>query len=368
VTSPASAPLRARPFRPADVDAVQGLYETVLWRRRRPLAEWRWRFLDAPAGPSEIVVLEDDDGDVVGHVANSPFPTWVDGRRLSAALGGDLMVAERYQGRGGMRLLFQALESSPRRFDLRLSFTSKMATPRIQRYGSRVLGTLPIWTHRLRPTRPLPGPARPLVRAGLRAVTPAGTRPRTGLVVEPLRAPGPELDGLAADSGAFVPCIRIRDAAYLRWRWLEQPGGHWTMRVARADDGSVRGVSVLGLESGPRGRAGSISDLLARDPAALRALLLDAVEALAPHGCGAVTFALLDPRPWARRTLIRAGFLPGDSGNAITCRSVSPAAGEAPERRESWYLTRGDTEPWPNTPFPAPLNQPGRGASPSAAA
>ncbi len=347
---------------------MQGLYETVLWHRRRPLEEWRWRFRDGPSGPSDILVLEDEQGAVVGHVANSPFATWVDGRRLRAALGGDLMVAERYQGRGGMRLLFRALESSSRRFDLRLSFTSEMATPRIQRYGSRVIGTLPIWTHRLRPTRALPGPARPLVGAGLRAVTFAGTRPRARLFVGPLPEPGPEADALAADSGAFARCIRIRDAAYLRWRWLEQPGGHWTIRVARAGDGSVQGLSVLGLEHGPRGLAGSISDLLARDPVALRALLLDSVETLAPYGCGSVTLALLDPRPWARRTLLRAAFLPGDSGHAITCRSVSPTAGEAPERGTSWYLTRGDAEPWPNMPLPAPLNQRGRGATPSAAA
>jgi hypothetical protein len=29
-------------------------------------------------------------------------------------------------------------------------------------------------------------------------------------------------------------------------------------------------------------------------------------------------------------------------------RSLSPEAGDAPERRRSWYLTRSDTEPWPS--------------------
>jgi hypothetical protein len=348
------------------VDAVQELYETVLWQRRRPLEEWRWRFLEAPAGPAQLIVLEDERGDVVGHLSSSPFPTWVDGRRLSTAVGGDLMVAERYQGRGGMRLLFQKLEVS-QDFDLRLSFTSEMATPRIQRYGSRLLGTLPSWTHRLRPTRPGLGRARPLEGAALRAVSLVATRPRPRLLVERLAELGPEVDRLAAESAAFARCVRIRDAAYLRWRWLEQPGGHWTIRGALAADGSVRGVSVLGLDHGDRGLTGSISDLLAPEPAVLRALLVDAVQTLAQHGCGAVTLVLLDPRPWSRRTLLRAGFLPGDTGDAITCRSLSAAAGEAPERRESWYLTRGDTEPWPNTPFPTPLNQARRGASPSAA-
>jgi hypothetical protein len=348
------------------VDAVQDLYETVLWHRRRPLEEWRWRFLEAPAGPSHVLVLEDERGDVVGHLASSPFPTWVDGRRLRGVLGGDLMVAERYQGRGGMRLLFQALEVS-HDFDLRLGFTSEMATPRVQRYGSRLLGTLPTWTHRLRPTRPGLGRARPLVGAGLRAASFAATRPRPRLLVERLAALGSEVDRVAAESAAFARCVRIRDADYLRWRWLEQPGGHWTIRGALASDGTLRGLSVLGLDHGDRGLTGSISDLLAPEPAVLRALLVDAVQTLAPHGCGVVALPLLDPRPWARRTLLRAGFLPRDGADAITCRSLSAAAGEAPERRESWYLTRGDTEPWPNTPFPTPLNQARRGASPSAA-
>jgi hypothetical protein len=51
----------------------------------------------------------------------------------------------------------------------------------------------------------------------------------------------------------------------------------------------------------------------------------------------------LDPRPWARRALLRAGFLPWGRQLNVMVRSLSGEAGPEAERLESWYLTRGDT-------------------------
>lgn len=252
------------------------------------------------------------------------------------------------RGRGGMRSLVEAALSE-RAYDLRMNFPSEMAEPLFVRYGAgQVVGRLPSWVHRHRLTRPLPAPARPFARIALSAGRFIADRPRPRLTVEPLSELGAEVDELAATSASFARCIRIRDAAYLRWRWLEQPEARWEIRAARAEDGRLTGISVLGLEATGQVRAGWINDLLAPDRRTLRALLVDGVTSLVAQGASSVNCQYLDPRPWARQAFLRSGFLPSGQGYPFICRSLSPAAGDAPERLESWYLTRSDTEPWPN--------------------
>jgi hypothetical protein len=238
-------------------------------------------------------------------------------------------------------------------FDLRLSFPSDMAKPLFQRYGAGPLvERLPLWMLRGQVRRPLPALVRPLARAALASGRFVAEHPRSTLDVVPLARLGPEIDELAEASSSFARCIRIRDSAYLRWRWLEQPEAEWSLRAALAPDGRVQGLSVLGLDSGASGLTGSIADLLARDARALRALLVDASRTVFAAGARSVSLYYLDPRPWARRVLLRSGFLPTGDGHDFIARGFTPAAGDVPERAGSWYMTRGDTEPWPNSGAP----------------
>jgi Acetyltransferase (GNAT) domain len=338
--------LSVRTYRPGDEYAIQAVYENV-FGRRRSLEEWRWRFQGSPAGPGMLHVLENEDG-VVGHIAHIPFPTWVDGQRLVVGQGGDTMTLPACRGKGGMRRLVEA-SLSEHTYDLRLSFPSAMARPLFVRYGAgTVVAALPSWVRRRSLTRPLPALVTPLARAALAAGSFAADRPRPRVAVEALDELGAEVDELARSSASFARCIRIRDSAYLRWRWLAQPDARWEIRGARAEDGRLTGISVLGLEEGAHGRTGWINDLLAPDLLTLRALLLDGVARLVAQGAGSVRCHYLDPRPWARRVFVRSGFLPSGEAHPFIVRPLSPAAGDAPERPGSWYLTRSDTEPWPN--------------------
>jgi hypothetical protein len=162
--------------------------------------------------------------------------------------------------------------------------------------------------------------------------------------VELLVDPGPELDRLAAVSAGFAPCVRARDAAYVRWRWLEQPGASWTLTCVRGPGGALRGFASFGVEELATGRRGRVVDLLAVDGEATCSLLRDASSRLAAEGCGYVLFECADPRPWSRRAFLRAGFLPAPSETNVTTKSLTDAAGSLPERLESWYLTSGDTD------------------------
>jgi hypothetical protein len=342
----ASSGLTVRAYRPGDEQGIQAAFEAV-FERKRSLEEWRWRFQEPPAGPGIVHVLE-SEGAIVGHFAHVLMPTWVDGQRVLLGQGGDTMTLPECRGRGGMRSLVEAALSQPA-YDLRMNFPSAMAEPLFVRYGAgRVVGMLPTWVRRHRLTHDLPAPARPFARAALAAGSFAADHPRPRQIVEPLVELGAEVDELAAASASFARCIRIRDAAYLRWRWLEQPDARWEIRAARTADGRLAGISVLGLEAAAHGRTGWINDLLAPDGPTLRALLVDGVRTLVAQGASSVHCQYLDPRPWARQVFLRSGFLPSGEGNSFICRTLSPVAGDAPDRVESWYLTRSDTEPWPN--------------------
>ncbi len=330
-----------------DVEAIQAAYETV-FERKRSMEEWRWRFLDAPAGPAHVYVLESESR-IVGHASHVPIWTWVDGNRVLLGQGDNTMMLPEYRGRGGMRQLVDVLLADEA-FDLRMNFPSDMARDRFVRYGAgTIVGSLESWIYRRTLARPLPALARPLAGALLAGGRFVAERPRPRLTVEPLDEPGAEFDELAEASASFARCIRVRDAAYLRWRWLEQPEARWELRAARARDGRLVGYSVLGREAGTHGPTGLIGDLLAVDRQALRALLLDAVTVLAGREVGSIRCEYLDPRLWARRTLLRAGFLRmREKDDPFMARSLSSAVGDAPELPGSWYLTLSDTEPWPN--------------------
>ena len=136
--------------------------------------------------------------------------------------------------------------------------------------------------------------------------------------------------------------------SWVRRNSLTRPLPAFAAPLARAGDGRLTGISVLGLEAGAHGRTGWINDLLAPDRATLRALLVDAVARLVAQGAGSVRCHYLDPRPWARRVFMRSGFLPSGEEHPFIVRALSPAAGDGPEQPGSWYLTRSDTEPWPS--------------------
>ena len=85
-----------------------------------------------------------------------------------------------------------------------------------------------------------------------------------------------DVDRLADEATSFARCARLRDAAYLRWHWQQHPQTPWRIRAVRAEDGSLRGLAVIGVvvENGEREEI--VADLIARDAATVRALMLDA--------------------------------------------------------------------------------------------
>lgn len=334
--------LEVRRYLPGDEEALVAMFSSIF--HKRSLAEWKWLFQQGPAGPADIGVLT-SEGTPVGSIAHIPVPVWVEGRRLNLAIGCDMMVLPEYRGRGGAEQLVRAFLASDHGFDLNFGAVNEGSSHVTGRYmGTAVVGRVPLWIRFRRRGARRNAALRAAASLAERLYAGALSWPRPTLSVTDLEAPGSEVDELARASAAFAPCIRIRDSAYLRWHWLESPLARWRVRAVR--EGAVlRGLAVIGSRDEGSDRRGLIVDVLARDSTALRALLADAWDLLTKQGCHSVACIYHDPRPWAKRAMLRSGFRRSHApGPRVGCGHLSPAAGEIVGRLDSWYLTYGDAD------------------------
>ena len=331
-----------RAARPEDEPAIEQMFSECFGTPRSRV-KWRWRWFGASGGHGEALILE-SDGLPVGHWACSITDMWLGQRRKRLMLGGEVMVRPQYQRRGGMGMLIRAARViADAHADVWFGFsTDEAVRVTAANGGPQFTGRMPSWMVWPKRVPRLPAPVGVLAArllAGWRAIVFA-VLPCDA--VEPVDAvSADEVDELAAEAAAYAVCMRIRDSAYLRWRWLERPEGHVTVLAARTRAGRLSGYAVIGVESD--GAVGRVLDLLATDKASLRGLLRRSLSDLTAEGCEVVTFDYLDPRPWPRSVLRLAGFTcrPGKNMGALC---TSPDVGPAPELLESWYLTRGDTD------------------------
>jgi hypothetical protein len=348
--------MRPRPYASSDEDAVLELLARSFGEPRER-EHWRWQVSGPPSGSSRSMVLErerDDAGarEIVGHAGIHGFASFVDTKTSEVALMSDLAVSASNGYAGFARLVRGSVESLGAEGVPVIGFPVEMML-RISRRepGFRPHARLPQWIRWLRPaglraSRPTPGGRllAPVVPAALAARARFGGR---GVRVKPLGELGAEVDALAGESAGYARCIRVRDADYLRWRWLEQPGSSWSVLAARGGDGSLRGIAVVGQDPGSEhggAPVGRIVDLLAGDRGATTALLRAAAGALRAAGCAIATFDYLDPRPWSGSACRRAGFLERGVGPSMITGRTGVSEDHPAGSRESWYLTRGDSD------------------------
>jgi hypothetical protein len=336
---------RLRAYAPGDEVAIQSLFNDVFARDRSDAA-WAWRFRDAPDGPALIHVVE-RDGRIVAHTSNVGFRTHADGgrRRILVAHSGDLLVVPEHRGKGLMRRLTFAIEGNGYPFHARLSFPTDQAARYSEGFGGgRLLGRLPQWARASRPTlaaRRTTGPARLAAFVGtaaLRTIARFPSRTET----TPAAEVSSEYDELAAASARFARFVRVRDAGYVRWRWLDQPDRSWHILEARRR-GELRGWAVFGLDHDD-GSLGRIVDLLCLDGSSARALLVDAARRLEARAADRVVLDLQDPRPWVDRACLQAGFVRYGTGLNVFAKALTTEVGREIEDLGSWYLTRGDSD------------------------
>ncbi|MEA3076793.1 MAG: hypothetical protein QOF60_1701 [Actinomycetota bacterium] len=340
-----------RHYEPGDERAIQAMFDDT-FGRQGGAAAWAWRHVEAPTGSTNIRVLE-ASGQIVGHLAQVDFATFIGGGRGIVRQGGDLMLLPEFRGHG-LASMFGRDSIDDVGFDVKLSFPTDAVVERFRRNEEPsqlvVAPKLPEWVRWLRPLAAARNAstwpervAAPAVVVGL-AARHAITKGRgVGVVVADAPDVTTEFDDLAERSAAWAGCIRVRDAAYVRWRWLDNPLGQWTLATARRD-GRLVGWVVFGARHDGDPSVGRIVDALAEDEIVLGRLLGHVTERFRRRRATHVAFAMRDPRPWAAQACRGAGFLERGVGPNVVLRRFAPKRAALTADPASWYLTLGDSD------------------------
>lgn len=340
------------PRQPAHDEALFRLYAGVFGeeRARASRSRWSWQYRANPFARGECVWAAreaGDEGALLGQMATMPVGLWWDGREVRASWGMDFFVRKEAEGRGlGPLLARQWLES----VDVALALgLTPPAHALYRRLGFRDVGRVPFFLkvldhaavarRRLGAVGSVLGPA---LRVALGVRTGVWHEPTAHLEVRSVSTVGSEHDALWEEArGSYAMCVR-RDAAYLRWKYLEAPHRRYALLEARRE-GRLAGIAVWRDEDYHGLRLAWLVDLFtdAGDAEAQDALVASMLERCRAAGVAriqafAASGALGD-------TLRRFGFFEGESSALFCIRAPKDDQGPF-DRPGAWHVVFGDAD------------------------
>jgi hypothetical protein len=334
-----TAGVTIRPYRPGDEHAILQTFNLVFREVCGPdyvdrtLAQWRWAYLENPAGHRISLALA-DDGTVASQYAGMPmlYDTPWGAQRFVHCVDSMTHPAHR-QGLRAKSLFVETCmpfwaHSRTIGDALFYGFPVDAAFRIGQRYLEYEMMTVVDYLIRERAAGPLPPPA--------------------GIDVAKVDAVPPDVGGLYDDVRSDKVCLLRRDYRWLVWRWVDNPARTdyelWTARRS----GRLAGLMVLKPGSGLAPDAATIADWLVpeRDAEVRDALLAAAVRR--QHDENKQRLLTVFP-PWSREANAFAarGFAWTPSANWLQRRLIhnicSPAI--TPEfLAQNWWYTLGDSD------------------------
>ncbi|MDQ3280351.1 MAG: GNAT family N-acetyltransferase [Acidobacteriota bacterium] len=207
------ADITVRPYRDGDEAAILELFARSFPHAPRSLEHFDWKYRRNPFGNRHISLAFDGDGKLVGHYAGYPVPFRANGKDLVAHQIGDTMtdVAVRHLGRGPSSVLGRtALHFYEHFCEGKVAFNYGFNVANIQKFSLRFLRS-----DRVEPVTYCTAPLPPRISRAERWLR--------GYSFELVRETNAEWDALFERASAAIPfCVR-RNAAYVRWRYLECP-------------------------------------------------------------------------------------------------------------------------------------------------
>jgi acyl transferase domain-containing protein/acyl carrier protein len=331
--------------------------------RPRDLIEprWRWMFLESAArcGVDPKVWLYRDSDRIVAHHGAMPVQLQVGPDVFDSAWFVDTMVLESHRASAtGARLIIDSNEA----FDIGLSLGQTEQMRKIAlRIGWEQVAPLQTYVLLLRPQRVLRDKLNPLVAgvvgAGFQARQQAkmilGRRDNGSLESRSLDRFDDRHDNLWQSVKNEYRCAVTRDASYLNWKYVTQPGQDF-IRLEFLRKGVVVAVAVLAVDDPGviySYRRAFIVDLIvsASDTGLVRAVLESIREHCAAMNVDAIFFHLLNEQ--LERSVSASGFMRRTPTRFLLVNPlrVSADARQHLLARDSWLITMGDSDidrPW----------------------
>lgn len=210
---PADPRFTVRAYEDGDERQILDLFARSFPHAPRPLAHFDWKYRNNPFGARRISLTFDAFNELVAHYAGYAVPFVDDGRPLLGHQIGDTMtdVTVRHIGRGPSSVLGRtALHFYEHFCEGKVAFNYGFNVANIQKFSLRFLRSDRVEPVTYRVARPLP----PI---------PKWERWLRGYQLELVRHASPEFDELFARVAPAYRFLVRRDAAYLRWRYLQCP-------------------------------------------------------------------------------------------------------------------------------------------------
>lgn len=348
-----------RQYKADDVAEAVRLYRLCFQVERSP-AVWEWKYGDTAANPQVPFHVAGAEAGLVGLYPTRTVRMQLDETVRLVPQCHDVCVHPDWRGGRIVRGLLEANEAVWRRSGA--PFAYGFPTEAHRKYGGRTMGYIEMF--------PLLVWRRPLTR-GLRlqavlhaewarkAVYAAGAlwrdvtaerRPKAAggdVLVVPLASFDDSVDQLWERVRSQVRFAVVRDAAYLRWRYLDAPGRPFRILGATRRD-RLEGYCVFrdDLARPESCTAGAVMDLVATDPATAGGLLEETLAGMRKARCS-YALALAHPKSPSASILADAGFEPepGQEPVVFIFKSYRPGFDSEPLKQPAnWLLTYGDTD------------------------
>jgi len=310
-----------------------------------------WLYLRNPSGKARAWVVEDEGTAAwVGIAAAFPRQLYLEGRQHLCWNLGDFAIRRDYRSLGPAVALQRACLAAVGQEDAPLAYDHPHSTmmPVYRRLGIPSTGPVVRYAKplrvddKLRAITKLQPVGRGVARLGnllLKAADLGRRRSAAGTTVTEVEEIDARFDQLDQRIGPSFPVVGCRNAAYLRWRYLECPDPTYEI-VTAEQDGTLRGYAVFRRH----GKTGRIVDLYAEpDPVVADGLVGRIVEIMRERGVATLSMPTL-PDSVLATLLERWGFRPRESAQFVVTTAVGGRWDGVVNQARNWFLTHGDRD------------------------
>ncbi|MFC2947540.1 GNAT family N-acetyltransferase [Virgibacillus sediminis] len=345
--------MAVRYYKEEDQQQVEALYQKVFRKERSP-EHWNWKFERRPSDLNPFILVFEEEGQILGHIALWVAEAYIKGNSSKIALRVDTMVDPKARGKGIYGQLNQTMleEAGKHQIDLLYGFPAPKAKELLLRHTGGVhAGDISRYMMVMNPGPPAAG-VLPLLKP-LLAV--AGNVYRHGKLKKLSFLPAgwefnevnhfdQRCDALAEAAAGLKPVLLKRGSDYLNWRFLEHPDHPYTA-YSLSQEGELKGYIILKKEqvAFKKGRVtvGHIVDgLTFGDQRNWEYLFTEAIRKL---GDTDIIQTWMAPGGPAAGALEQIGFKEKDKPMPLVIHRLNEEYSEA-DKLENWWITQGDVD------------------------
>lgn len=337
-----------RPYTNADLPGVANLRALLYKHPDDDQIDWYssvWSWLERqPAGEPHRWVLTTGET-IAGFLAAVPQVYRIGRHRVVAYTPTDYMVHPNhgFHAIPLMRTFFKTCQNC-------VTCDSSVPTIKLQsRFGvnsvAELRHTAKLFEASVLP-RSIPGPVQRLLNGGMRITDEVLTfRAERGLKAEVLDSFDERFDILFENIADTLPCLPVKDAAFLRWRYGPGSPHAEALTLGISGPDGLLGYAILRVTV--TGRDGYVLDLTTlpgrRDVA--RELLRCAVRHFMQAGVELIRYRFLEsPTSPEARDAWRLGFFPRKRRHQLLVKFADPALQELARNPANWAYNTGDGE------------------------